>query len=111
MTQPVASAFMRRDTCAPAPVTALLAASACSHERPNGNVIILGTTNRQPTSTPVSGRTKPHRRSIIDLQHTGSISTASCASVPELAESIEHPDPLTYIARLRRACCFTTVAS
>ncbi|HEU4938303.1 MAG TPA: ABC transporter substrate-binding protein [Vicinamibacterales bacterium] len=80
--------------------------AACSHDRPNGNIIILGTTNSATNLDPRVGTDeasqKIHQLIFNTLVHIDS----QLRVVPELAESIDHPDPLTYIARLRKGVLF-----
>ena len=84
----------------------LLTAVACRHNRPTGNVIIVGTTNSATNLDPRVGTDeasqKIHQLIFNALVHIDS----QLRVVPELAESIDHPDPLTYIARLRKGVLF-----
>jgi len=85
---------------------ALSATVACNHERPIGNIIVLGTTNSATNLDPRVGTDeasqKIHQLIFNTLVHIDS----QLRVVPELAESIDHPDPLTYVARLRRGVLF-----
>ena len=76
--------------------------SACRDQRPPGNIIVLGTTNSATNLDPRVGTDeasqKIHQLIFNALVHID----RDLRIVPELAESIEHPDPLTYVARLRR---------
>ena len=79
---------------------------ACTESRPAGNVVILGTTNSATNLDPRVGTDeasqKIHQLIFNALVHIDS----QLRVVPELAESIEHPDPLTYVARLRHGVLF-----
>src|SRR4029078_10469437 len=89
-------------------VVGVLAAGtiACTESRPAGNVVILGTTNSATNLDPRVGTDeasqKIHQLIFNALVHIDS----QLRVVPELAESIEHPDPLTYVARLRHGVLF-----
>jgi len=86
--------------------TLLLATASCTPNRPVGNVIVLGTTNSATNLDPRVGTDeasqKIHQLVFNTLVHIDS----QLRVVPELAESIEHPDPLTYVARLRQGVRF-----
>ena len=79
---------------------------ACTEPRPAGNVIIVGTTNSATNLDPRVGTDeasqKIHQLIFNTLVHIDN----QLRVVPELAESIEHPDPITYIARLRHGVLF-----
>jgi peptide/nickel transport system substrate-binding protein len=83
-----------------------IAGMACSEPRPAGNVVILGTTNSATNLDPRVGTDeasqKIHQLIFNTLVHIDN----QLRVVPELAESIEHPDQLTYIARLRHGVLF-----
>ena len=80
--------------------------SACSDRRPNSNVIVLGTTNSATNLDPRVGTDeasqKIHQLIFNTLVHIDN----QLRVVPELAETIDHPDPVTYIARLRKGVLF-----
>jgi len=80
--------------------------SACGDRRPNGNVIVLGTTNSATNLDPRVGTDeasqKIHQLIFNTLVHIDN----QLRVVPELAETIDHPDPVTYIARLRKGVLF-----
>jgi len=83
-----------------------IAGMACSEARPAGNVVILGTTNSATNLDPRVGTDeasqKIHQLIFNTLVHIDN----QLRVVPELAESIDHPDQLTYIARLRHGVLF-----
>src|SRR5262245_56055981 len=89
-------------------VAGLLAAGtlACTEPKLSGNIVILGTTNSATNLDPRVGTDetsqKIHQLIFNTLVHIDS----QLRVVPELAESIDHPDPLTYIARIRRGVLF-----
>jgi len=80
--------------------------SSCSHNRPTGNVIVLGTTNSATNLDPRVGTDEASQK-IHQLIFNALVRIDSqLRVVPELAESIDHPDPLTYVARLRHGVLF-----
>src|SRR4051794_30434486 len=85
---------------------ALISIAACSHTRPPGNVIVVGTTNSATNLDPRVGTDeasqKIHQLVFNTLLHIDN----QLRVVPELAESIDHPDPLTYVAHLRKGVLF-----
>ena len=87
-------------------LVAAIATSACRDQRPPGNIIVLGTTNSATNLDPRVGTDeasqKIHQLIFNALVHID----RDLRIVPELAESIEHPDSLTYVARLRRGVLF-----
>lgn len=89
-------------------IFAVLAAGAtgCSERRAAGNVVILGTTNSATNLDPRVGTDeasqKIHQLVFNTLVHIDS----QLRIVPELADSIDHPDPVTYVAHLRRGVRF-----
>ena len=80
--------------------------TACTHRRPTGNVIVVGTTNSATNLDPRVGTDeasqKIHQLIFNTLVHIDS----QLRIIPELAESIDHPDPLTYVARIRKGVLF-----
>ena len=80
--------------------------SGCREQRLPGNIIVLGTTNSATNLDPRVGTDeasqKIHQLLFNSLVHID----PQLRVVPELAESIEHPDPLTYLARLRKGVLF-----
>ena len=85
-----------------------LTAAACVRPRPSGNIIIVGTTNSATNLDPRVGTDeasqKIHQLLFNNLVHIDK----DLSVVPELAESIEQPDPTTYVARLRHGVLFHT---
>jgi peptide/nickel transport system substrate-binding protein len=83
-----------------------LAAAGCAEPRPPGNIIIVGTTNSATNLDPRVGTDeasqKIHQLLFNNLVHIDK----DLSVVPELAESIEQPDPTTYVARLRHGVLF-----
>jgi peptide/nickel transport system substrate-binding protein len=79
---------------------------ACREKRPPGDIIVVGTTNSATNLDPRVGTDeasqKIHQLVFNTLVHIDS----QLRIVPELAESIDHPDPLTYVARLRKGVLF-----
>jgi len=88
-------------------VVAALSAGACAQSsRPSGNVIVVGMTNSATNLDPRVGTDeasqKIHQLIFNTLVHIDN----DLRVVPELAESIERPDPITYVARLRHGVLF-----
>ncbi|MFL6279883.1 MAG: ABC transporter substrate-binding protein [Vicinamibacterales bacterium] len=85
---------------------AVISMPACSHTRPPGNVIVLGMTNSatnlDPRVATDEASQKIHQLVFNALVHIDN----QLRIVPELAESIDHPDPLTYVARIRKGVLF-----
>jgi peptide/nickel transport system substrate-binding protein len=90
-------------------VLALVAAStgACAQSRrASDNVIVVATTNSATNLDPRVGTDEASQK-IHQLLFSPLVRIdTNLRVVPELAESIEQPDPVTYIARLRRGVLF-----
>jgi peptide/nickel transport system substrate-binding protein len=91
--------------CVPAAI--LVSTLACSHAAPpSGNLIVVGTTNSATNLDPRVGTDeasqKIHQLVFNTLVHIDN----QLRVVPELAESIDHPDALTYVAHIRKAVLF-----
>ena len=89
-------------------VLALVAASAaaCSQPRRPDNVIVVATTNSATNLDPRVGTDEASQK-IHQLLFSPLVRIdTDLRVVPELAESIEQPDPVSYIARLRRGVRF-----
>ena len=84
----------------------IVLAGGCAQPRPPGNIIIVGTTNSATNLDPRVGTDeasqKIHQLLFNNLVHIDK----DLSVVPELAESIEQPDPTTYVARLRHGVLF-----
>ena len=84
-----------------------LSTLACSHAAPaSGNVIVVGTTNSATNLDPRVGTDeasqKIHQLVFNTLVHIDN----QLRVVPELAERIDHPDALTYVAHIRQGVLF-----
>ena len=90
-------------------VVALIAAStgACTQSRrASDNVIVIATTNSATNLDPRVGTDEASQK-IHQLLFSPLVRIdTDLRVVPELAEAIEQPDPVTYIARLRRGVLF-----
>jgi peptide/nickel transport system substrate-binding protein len=79
----------------------VLTLAACGQERQEGDAIVVAMTNSainlDPRLAGDDASQKAHQLLYNSLVHIDS----NLRVVPELAESLEQPDPLTYIARLR----------
>ncbi|MBW8712729.1 MAG: ABC transporter substrate-binding protein [Acidobacteria bacterium] len=85
----------------------LVSTLACSHAAPaSGNLIVVGTTNSATNLDPRVGTDeasqKIHQLVFNALVHIDN----QLRVVPELAESIDHPDALTYVAHIRTGVLF-----
>jgi peptide/nickel transport system substrate-binding protein len=87
-------------------VGALILACACSQRRPEGDAIVLAMTNAVVNLDPRVGADEASQKAHQLLYHSLVKIDDQLEIVPELAESLEHPDPLTYVARLRRGVLF-----
>jgi peptide/nickel transport system substrate-binding protein len=84
----------------------VLTLAACGQGRQEGDAIVVAMTNSainlDPRLAGDDASQKAHQLLYNSLVHIDS----NLRVVPELAESIEQPDPLTYIARLRHGVRF-----
>lgn len=100
--------MIRRRVTWPSAIVVAIACvtGACREKRPPGDIIVVGTTNSATNLDPRVGTDeasqKIHQLVFNTLVHIDS----QLRIVPELAESIDHPDPLTYVARLRKGVLF-----
>lgn len=84
----------------------LLAAAACGQQRPEGHAIVVGMANPVINLDPRVGADEASQKAHQLLYNTLVRIDDNLRIVPELAESLEQPDPLTYIARLRHGVQF-----
>jgi peptide/nickel transport system substrate-binding protein len=84
----------------------LALATACGGTRPDGDAIVVGMTNSAINLDPRVGADEASQKAHQLLYSTLVRIDDQLRIVPELAESIEQPDPLTYIAHLRRGVVF-----
>jgi peptide/nickel transport system substrate-binding protein len=84
---------------------ALLSGCGSSREAPPG-YIVLGMTNSAVNLDPRVGVDEASQKAHQLLYNTLVHIDDQLRVVPELAESLEHPDELTYVARLRRGVRF-----
>jgi peptide/nickel transport system substrate-binding protein len=83
-----------------------LLASGCSQRRPEGDAIVVGVTNSALDLDPRVGADEASQKAHQLLYNTLVRIDDQLRVVPELAESLEQPDPVTYVARLRRGVLF-----
>jgi peptide/nickel transport system substrate-binding protein len=93
------------------PALALLAAAlalapACAGGRADEDAIVVGMTNSPINLDPRVGADEASQKAHQLLYSSLVWIDDQLRIVPSLAEAIEHPDPLTYIARLRRGVRF-----
>jgi peptide/nickel transport system substrate-binding protein len=87
-------------------VVALSAASGCVSTRENPDGIVVAMTNSAVDLDPRVGADEASQKAQQLLYNPLVRIDANLRVVPELAESLDHPDPLTYVARLRRGVKF-----
>lgn len=85
-------------------LVALLA--ACSQQRPEGSAIVVGMANPVINLDPRVGADEASQKAHQLLFNTLVRIDDHLRIVPELAETVEQPDPLTYVVRLRRGVPF-----
>ena len=83
-----------------------LAAAACGQQRPEGHAIVVGMANPVINLDPRVGADEASQKAHQLLYNTLVRIDDTLRIVPELAVSLEQPDPLTYIARLRHGVEF-----
>ena len=81
-------------------------AVACGGHAARSGAIIVATTNSAAILDPRIGTDEVSQKAHQLLYNTLLRIDANLRTVPELAETLEQPDPLTYIARLRRGVRF-----
>jgi peptide/nickel transport system substrate-binding protein len=93
-------------------ITATLAAvliilpGGCSQRRPEGNLIVVGMANAATNLDPRIGSDEASQKANQLLYSSLVRIDDKLRVVPDLAESLDQPDPLTYVARLRRGVLF-----
>ena len=87
---------------------AVLAAlsAGCSQKRPEGNALIVGMALPVINLDPRVGTDEASQKAHQLLFNTLLRIDNQLRPVPDLAESLEQPDPVTYIARLRQGVLF-----
>jgi peptide/nickel transport system substrate-binding protein len=86
--------------------SAILTVAACAPDRPDRGAIIVGIANSPSNLDPRIGSDEYSQKAHQLIFSTLMKIDADLRVVPELAEVLERPDPLTYIARLRRGVRF-----
>jgi peptide/nickel transport system substrate-binding protein len=84
----------------------LLIAVSCGRGRPEGSAIILATANSPADLDPRVAIDEASQKADQLLFNTLVNVDANLQVRPELAETLEHPDERTYVARLRRGVLF-----
>jgi peptide/nickel transport system substrate-binding protein len=79
---------------------------ACAQRRPQGDMIVVGMANAATNLDPRVGTDEASQKAHQLLYSTLMRIDDQLAVVPELAESLEQPDPVTYVARLRHGVQF-----
>jgi peptide/nickel transport system substrate-binding protein len=83
-----------------------VSAAACADRTTPPGVIVVGMTNSAAVLDPRVGADEASQKAHQLLFNTLVRIDRDLRIVPELAESLEQPDPLTYVARLRRGILF-----
>jgi len=91
---------------APALLCALATLSGCSNQRPEGDAIVVGMTNSAVNLDPRVGADDASQKAHQLLFNTLLKIDANLKVVPELAESVERTDDVTYVAKLRHGVKF-----
>jgi peptide/nickel transport system substrate-binding protein len=97
---------MRIALLAPLVIAVAIGAAACTGSRVEGDAIVVGITNSPLNLDPRVGADEASQKAHQLLYNTLLRIADDLRIVPELAESLEQPDPLTYVARLRRGVLF-----
>ena len=84
----------------------LVTLSACSSQPTDPNYIVVGMTNSAINLDSRVGTDEASQKAHQLIYNSLVRIDASLRVVPELAEALESPDPLTYVARLRRGVKF-----
>jgi peptide/nickel transport system substrate-binding protein len=87
-------------------VAVTLAASGCARNREDPDAIVVGMTNSAVNLDPRVGADEASQKAHQLLYNTLVRIDDNLRIVPHLAESLEHPDPLTYVVKLRRGVQF-----
>jgi peptide/nickel transport system substrate-binding protein len=85
---------------------ASLLGMGCSQARPEGDAIVVGVPNSPINLDPRVGADEASQKAHQLLYNSLVRIDAELRIVPELAESIEQRDPVTYVAHLRRGVLF-----
>jgi peptide/nickel transport system substrate-binding protein len=80
--------------------------SGCGQQRPEGDAIVVAMTNSAVNLDPRVGADEASQKAHQLLYNTLLRIDSNLQVVPELAASMEHPDELTYVARLRHGVLF-----
>ncbi|HET7698438.1 MAG TPA: ABC transporter substrate-binding protein [Vicinamibacterales bacterium] len=83
-----------------------LSAGACGTARDDPGYVVVGMTNSAVNLDSRVGIDEASQKAHQLLYNSLVRIDASLRVVPELAESLERPDPLTYVARIRRGVTF-----
>ena len=96
-----------RSLCLLIAAVVLAGTSACGSRRPEGTAIVVAVANSPVNLDPRVGADEVSQKAHQLLYNTLVRIDADLRVVPELAASpLEQPDPVTYIARLRRGVLF-----
>jgi peptide/nickel transport system substrate-binding protein len=84
----------------------LIVTAACAQDRPEGDAIVVALANSPVNLDPRVGTDEASQKAHQLLYNTLVRIDSDLRTVPELAEAIDRPDALTYVARLRRGVLF-----
>ena len=91
---------------APALFCVLATLSGCSNQRPDGDAIVVGMTNSAVNLDPRVGADDASQKAHQLLFNTLLKIDVNLKVVPELAESVERTDDVTYVAKVRHGVKF-----
>ena len=83
-----------------------VACAGCANVRPDGDAIVIAVANSPVNLDPRVGTDEVSQKAHQLLYNTLVKLDTDLTLVPELAESLEQPDPVTYVATLRKGVLF-----
>jgi peptide/nickel transport system substrate-binding protein len=83
-----------------------IASAGCANRRPEGDAIVVALANSPVNLDPRVGADEASQKAHQLLYNTLVKLDSDLTLVPELAETLEQPDPLTYVATLRKGVLF-----
>ena len=87
-------------------LAAALLTASCTQERPEGNAIVVAMANAPLNLDPRVGADEASQKAHQLLFNTLVRIDNDLRIIPDLAKSLEQPDPVTYVARLQRGVLF-----
>ena len=96
----------RAAACVIVLAAALLTNAGCAQERPEGDAIVVGLANAPLNLDPRVGADEASQKAHQLLYSSLVKIDDQLRIVPDIAESLDQPDPVTYVARLKRGVLF-----